>query len=41
MFTKILIATRGDSQRGRSAIPTTRVTRAACEGDLAAETCHV
>ena len=41
MFTKILIANRGDSLRGHAAIPTTRVTRAACEGDLAAETRHV
>lgn len=41
MFTKILIANRGDSQRGRAANLTSRFTRAACEGDLAAETRHV
>ena len=41
MFEMILIANRGDSQRGRAAIPTSRFTRAACEGDLAAETRHV
>ncbi|WP_374340834.1 hypothetical protein [Methyloversatilis sp.] len=41
MFEKILIANRGDSQRGRAAIPTTRVARAACEGELATETCRV
>lgn len=41
MFEKILIANRGDSQRGRAAIPTTRVARTACGSDLATETCHV
>ena len=41
MFEKILIANRGDSQRGRAANPTSRFTCAACEGDLAAETRHV
>ena len=41
MFEKILIANRGDSQRGRAANPTSRFTRVARESDLAAETCHV
>jgi hypothetical protein len=41
MFTKILIANRGDSQRGRAATPAPCFTRAARESDLAAETCHV
>jgi hypothetical protein len=41
MFNQILIANRGDSQRGRAAIPTTRSTRAACARDLAAETSRV
>ncbi len=41
MFEMILIANRGDSQRGRAAIPITRVTRVACGSDLAAETRHV
>ncbi len=41
MFTKTLIANRGDSQRGRAANPFTRATCVACGSDLAAETRHV
>jgi hypothetical protein len=41
MFTKILIANRGDAQRGRAVIPTPRITRGACDRDPAAETSRV
>ncbi|AOF83168.1 hypothetical protein BSY238_1979 [Methyloversatilis sp. RAC08] len=41
MFNKILIANCGDAMRGRAAILSTRVMRAAHERDLAAETSRV
>ena len=41
MFTKILIANRGDQPRSGAATQLNRLARAACAGDFDAEIPHV